>query len=81
VGEWKVGAISPAPSDEEVAAITAAIAVVEGEMRAQATAAAPAANAKRISAWVEASRRSAQRAALQRGPWRLSGRIGRRSRA
>jgi hypothetical protein len=33
-----------------------------------------------LSMWVEASRRSAQRANLQRGPWRLSGRLGRRSR-
>ena len=32
-----------------------------------------------LSMWVEASRRSAQRAGLQRGPWRLSGRLGRRS--
>ena len=35
---------------------------------------------EQLSMWVEASRRSAQRAGLQRGPWRLSGRLGRRSR-
>ena len=35
---------------------------------------------EQLSMWVEASRRSAQRALLQRGPWRLSGRLGRRSR-
>ena len=37
-------------------------------------------NPEHLSMWVEASRRSAQRANLQRGPWRLSGRLGRRSR-
>jgi len=35
----------------------------------------------RLNVWVDASRRAAQRAGLQRGPWRLSGRIARRSRA
>ena len=67
---------------EHVAAIAAAIAVVEAEAVAVARTAAAAARSQpeQLSAWVEASRRSAQRALLQRGPWRLSGRIGRRSR-
>jgi len=74
---WQIGGISPAPSAEEIAAITAALALVEAEMAAAAPATAPA---DHLSMWVEASRRSAQRASLQRGPWRLSGRMGGRSR-
>jgi hypothetical protein len=31
--------------------------------------------------WVHAARLRSHRAGLQRGPWRLSGRIGRRARA
>jgi hypothetical protein len=62
---------------EEVAAVTAV--AVALQQRQAAAAAVPAA-APPLSAWVDASRRSAQRALLQRGPWRLSGRIGRRSR-
>jgi hypothetical protein len=66
-----------APPPEHVAAITTAIAVVQAEQRASV---APAPPSDHLSMWVEASRRAAQRALLQRGPWRLSGRIGRRSR-
>jgi hypothetical protein len=65
---------------EHVAAITAAVALVEAEQIAAAQAAATKGDPEHLSAWVEASRRSAQRALLQRGPWRLSGRLGRRSR-
>jgi len=75
---WQIGGISPAPSAEEIAAITAALALVEADMAAAAPAATPPAD--HLSMWVEASRRSAQRASLQRGPWRLSGRMGGRSR-
>ena len=64
---------------EEVAAVMA-VTIVLAEQRAAAAAARPAEN-DTLRMWVEASRRSAQRALLQRGPWRLSGRIGRRSRA
>ena len=63
------------PTPAEVAAITAAITAVQAEQVAQE---APA--SEQLAMWVEASRRSAQRALLQRGPWRLSGRLGRRSR-
>jgi hypothetical protein len=63
---------------EEVAAVTAVTVALQ---QREAEAAAVAARAYRpLNAWVDASRRSAQRALLQRGPWRLSGRIGRRSR-
>jgi hypothetical protein len=68
--------VATPPPPEHVAAIAAAIAVVRAELEA----AAPAPHSEHLSMWVEASRRSAQRALLQRGPWRLSGRLGRRSR-
>ena len=65
------------PSPEQVAAIVAALSVIEAER------AAAAARRRRpvepMSMWVEASRRSAQRAGMQRGPWRLSGRLGKRA--
>ncbi len=65
------------PTAEQVAAIVAALSVIEAERAAAArTAIAP----EPMSMWVEASRRSAQRAGMQRGPWRLSGRLGKRSR-
>jgi hypothetical protein len=65
------------PSPEQVAAIVAALSVLEAER--VAAAAAAVADAPK-SMWVEASRRSAQRAGMQRGPWRLSGRLGKRTR-
>ncbi len=61
---------------EEVAAVTA----VTVALQQQQVVAAPEAPPEQLRMWVEASRRSAQRALLQRGPWRLSGRLGRRSR-
>jgi hypothetical protein len=66
------------PTAKEVAAIVAALAVIEAERTAAAAPAAPPPES--LSMWVEASRRSAQRAGMQRGPWRLSGRLGKRSR-
>jgi Acyl-CoA carboxylase epsilon subunit len=67
------------PSPEQVAAIVAALAVVETERTAAAAAALAPAD-EPMSMWVVASRRSAQRAGMQRGPWRLSGRLGKRAR-
>jgi hypothetical protein len=64
-------------SPEEVAAIVAVTVALE-QQRAAAVAPSPASD--QLAMWVDASRRSAQRALLQRGPWRLSGRLGRRSR-
>jgi hypothetical protein len=61
---------------EEVAAVTA----VTVALQQQRVVAASEAPTGQLSMWVDASRRSAQRALLQRGPWRLSGRLGRRSR-
>lgn len=64
------------PSPEQVAAIIAALSVLEAE---RAAAAVPPVH-EPMSMWVVASRRSAQRAGMQRGPWRLSGRLGKRTR-
>jgi hypothetical protein len=65
------------PTAEQVAAIIAALSVIEAERAAAARVVdAP----EPISMWVEASRRSAQRAGMQRGPLRLSGRLGKRTR-
>jgi len=67
-------------SPEEVAAVTA-VAAVLAQRDAEAGAGGAASEGEpQLSAWVDASRRSAQRALMQRGPWRLSSRIGRRSR-
>ena len=64
---------------EEVAAVTAVTILLAEDADAGAAASEPA-ESPQLSMWVDASRRSAQRALLQRGPWRLSGRLGRRSR-
>jgi len=63
---------------EEVAAVAAV--TVALQQRDAAAAAAGDDRPEQLSAWVDASRRSAQNALMQRGPWRLSSRIGRRSR-
>jgi hypothetical protein len=74
-----VASISPAPSAEEVAAITAAFAALDAlEAAERRTTRVPV---ERLDLWLDTSRRSAQRAGLQRGSWRLSGRIARRARA
>ncbi len=69
-------AISPDATPEEVAAIVAAIAELT-----RPVAVAPPAGDDTLHEWVHAARLASRRAALQRGPWRLSGRIGRRTRA
>jgi hypothetical protein len=67
--------LNPDATDEEVAAILAAVAMCT-------QVAAPAAGSDgTLQEWVRGTRLSARRAGLQRGPWRLSGRIGRRTRA
>jgi hypothetical protein len=65
------------PSPEQIAAIVAALSVIEAESAAEAR---RFDHPEPMSMWVEASRRSAQRAGMQRGPWRLSGRLGKRAR-
>jgi hypothetical protein len=69
--------ISPDATPEEVAAITAAIATAVARSRAVASAAPEV----EPSEWVHAARVTARRSSYTRGSWRLSGRIGRRSRA
>jgi hypothetical protein len=67
--------VNPDATEEEVAAILAAVALCT-------QVAAPASDAGgNLQEWVRGTRLSARRAGLQRGPWRLSGRIGRRARA
>ena len=76
--------ITPAPTDDEAAAIVAAITAVLEEERAavgRVGVGRVGAGDDTLQLWVDASRRAAQRAGLQRGPWRLSGRVARRSRA
>jgi hypothetical protein len=70
--------ISPDATPDEVAAITAAIAA---SVRTAAAPTTPAAAADGLSNWVLAPRLSARRSGYARGDWRLSGRMGRRSRA
>jgi hypothetical protein len=70
-------AISPDATPEEVAAITAAIAA----SMQTAAGAGPGDPAAPESRWVQAARISGRRASYSRGDWRLSGRLGRRSRA
>lgn len=60
-------------SEDEVAAIVAALTVA-----LSAGAAAPD-SATPTSHWVAASRLAARRSGMTRGDWRLSGRMGRRS--
>jgi hypothetical protein len=74
VTQVRLRSISPEASPEEIAAILAAIA---------ATQPAPVEEARddTLHEWVHAARLRSHRAGLQRGPRRLSGRIGRRSRA
>jgi Acyl-CoA carboxylase epsilon subunit len=69
--------VSPDATPEEVAAITAAVAA---SLQAAESVAAPS-DADDGSRWVQVARLSGRRAGYSRGDWRLSGRLGRRSRA
>lgn len=62
-------------TDEEVAAIVAALAVVLAPSDGEA------ATADTRSQWVDATRLAGRRTGVRRGEWRLSGRIGHRARA
>lgn len=76
-GKPVLRSISPEASPDEVAAIVAAI----EECVRSAPAPEPEGDVERMQEWVRGSRLGARRAGLQRGPWRISGRISRRSRA
>jgi hypothetical protein len=68
-------AISPEASPEEVTAILAAITACLPRRPA------PSSGDDTLHEWVRTSRLRAHRSGLRRGPWRLSGRMPRRSRA
>ncbi|HVM40600.1 MAG TPA: hypothetical protein VM618_07480 [Acidimicrobiia bacterium] len=75
--------ISPDATPEEVAAVLAAVASIEAHRRAAVAAAAAASGGddpQRLDAWVRASRMVHRRSGMAKGPWRLSGRLPRRSR-
>jgi hypothetical protein len=76
VGRPVLRVITPDATPEEVAAIVAA---VSASLRVEPAGAGVA--DETLHEWVRATRLGARRAGLQRGPWRLSGRIGRRHRA
>ncbi|MEX2100606.1 MAG: hypothetical protein WEB19_04250 [Acidimicrobiia bacterium] len=65
--------ISPDATAEEVAAIVAALSVLT-------TPTGIAEETDELHEWVRAARLRSRRAGLQRGPWRMSGRLERRSR-
>jgi hypothetical protein len=67
--------VSPHASADELAAIVAAI----GACAWVAEAPEPGVD-DTLHEWVSTARIRARRAGVQRGPWRFSGRVGRRSR-
>jgi len=64
---------------EEVAAIVAAVG--ELQRRHAMTGGSAALDPQRVSHWTHSARLVNRRAGMERGPWRLSGRLSRRSRA
>jgi hypothetical protein len=68
--------ITPDATPEEVAAIVAAFAAVQVTAHD-----AEIDTTDDLHEWVHAARLRSRRAGLQRGPWRMSGRLGRRARA
>ncbi len=78
----RLASVPSGATAEEVAAIVAALAVVDAEDRARRVAAGGSAgDDDRIDAWVSAARISGRGAGFTRGPWRLAGRLSRRHRA
>jgi hypothetical protein len=77
-------AISPEATPEEVAAIVTAIAAL-GDLSTSGAGSPSSDGASTdevgLREWVRGSRLLARGAPLQRGPWRLSGRVERRPRA
>jgi hypothetical protein len=69
--------VHPDATPEEVAAILAAV----GALTARPRTGAPETADDTLHEWVHSARLQSRRASMQRGPWRLSGRIGRRTRA
>ena len=69
--------VSPDATPEEVAAIAAAIAASTASVQVSSA----DDTTDETSTWVQAARITARRGAYSRGGWRLSGRLGRCSRA
>jgi len=69
--------VSGNPTAEEVAAITAAVSALVARRGVLAVAET---SRGQLDHWVDASRLPVRRSTLMRGNWRLSGRLGRRSR-
>lgn len=78
----RLASVSPGATAEEVAAIVAALAVIDAEDQARASAlVAVGADDGPLDAWVRSARLSGRGAGYTRGPWRLAGRLNRRHRA
>ena len=77
----RLASVPPGASAEEVAAIVAALAVIDVEDRARAANGTAGVDDDRIDAWVRSARLSGRGAGFNRGPWRLGGRLPRRHRA
>ncbi|HEY4408620.1 MAG TPA: hypothetical protein VGO87_01970 [Acidimicrobiia bacterium] len=77
----RLASVPAGATAEEVAAIVAALAVIDAEDRALLAAAATGGDGDRIDAWVRSARLSNRGAGFTRGPWRLAGRLPRRKRA
>jgi hypothetical protein len=69
--------VNPDATPEEVAAILAAV----GSLTAQSRGVDTGAGDDTLHEWVHSARLRSRRASMQRGPWRLSGRIARRTHA
>jgi hypothetical protein len=80
-GARRLASVPSGATAEEVAAIVAALAVIDAEDRALAGAGAETADDDRIDAWVRAARLSGRGQGFTRGSWRLGGRLSRRHRA
>jgi hypothetical protein len=73
----RIQVISPNATPEEIAAIVAAV----GQVLSTRTVVDGAARDDTATEWVHLTRVASRRAGLQRGSWRMSGRVSRRSRA
>jgi hypothetical protein len=77
----RLASVPPGASREEVAAIVAALAVIDADERALAVASGADGDAERLDAWVRSARLSGRGTGYTRGSWRLAGRLSRRHRA
>jgi hypothetical protein len=77
----RLASVPSGATAEEVAAIVAALAVIDAEDRARVAAGTAGVDDDRIDAWVRSARLSGRGAGFTRGPWRLGGRLSRRHRA